>query len=164
MDDLVDVLTHQGPGALLGTVAQRLQAVAALQDQGDLAPGQGHELVGQVGEAGRTDVVTSDGMLVTSGRVEPGRHQDEVRVEVPGHRHHAGPEGREILGVPHGRLQAAGPGDVDVGPEAEAGPALHTGPGAGVEVSIVVAVDADVEHAGVFIERLLCLKQDIIYN
>ena len=107
VDDLLDVLPHEGPGALLGTVAQRLQAVAALQHQGDLPPGQGHQLVGEVGEAGWTDIVASDGMLVAPGRVKPGRHQDEVRVKVRGDWHHAGPEGGEILGVSHGRLEAA---------------------------------------------------------
>ena len=162
VDDLLDVLTHESAGALLGTVAERLDAVSALQDERDLPPGQGHELVREVGEAGGTHVVSSDRMLMTSSSVKPRRHQDEVRVEVPGDGHHHGPEGGEVLGVPHGRVEAPGPGDVDVGPEAEAGAALDAGPGARVEVPVVVSVDADVEHSRVFVECFLCLKWIIL--
>ena len=158
VDDLLNVLSHEGPGTLLCTVTEGLQTVAAFQHQGDLPPRQGHQLVGQVGEAGWTDLVSSYRMLVTPCCVKAGGHHDEVRVEVPSDGHHHGPEGGEILSVSHGGLQAPGPGNVDIGAESKPGPTLHTGPGAGVEVPVVVSMDADVEDAGVFVESFLCLK------
>ena len=121
---LVQRVSHERPGALLRGVAERVQAVAALQHEGHLAarqprplprprpgpappPRPRHQLVGEVGEARGADGVAADGVLVPARRVEARAHEHKVGVELARDRHDDGAEGGEVLGVPHGRLEAS---------------------------------------------------------
>ena len=65
------------------------------------------------------------------------------------------PECGQVLCVSHGRLESAGPRNIDV--ETDAGPdaALDRTSGARIEVAVVVSVQGHVEDGGVVVEDLL---------
>lgn len=87
--------------------------------------------------------------------VESGRYQHDIRLEVPRDRHHNGSEGGQVLGIAQRWIQPSGPGNVDVEPKAGAGSALGGATRSREEVSVVVAMDGQVEDARIVVEYLL---------
>lgn len=77
-----ELLAEQRPDALVRGVADRRQVVAALEGHDHLAAGELHQLAGHVAEARRRHPVAAERRRVPARRVEPRRHQHDLRVEV----------------------------------------------------------------------------------
>ena len=98
-------------------------------------------------------------MRMSHGSIETRRHQNNIRVKTMGNGQDHGSKGCQVFRIGHWAGQPTSPGNVDVEAQTGGVSTFHWATSARVEVSIVVSVNADVEYAGVFVKRLLCLKQ-----
>lgn len=129
--------------------------IPSFQDKNHLAVGQSHQLLGHIAVAGGAQLVAAQRRRVTVGRVEAGGHHDQIGVELPGDRHDYGPEGGQVLGVSHWRIERTTPTNINVEALAVVDARLLEVPGAREEVTVVVPVQRYIKHVRVVVEDLL---------